>query len=219
MRAHLLLVSMSLALSSCSSPPKPPTVDESLKRPANAAVAVELQVCKSELQNTRILAAETTRLADSASHFANDMATRLALQQQAPAVRPAATVDAANTVFTVFFAFGSAQVTLPEPGGNQLIEQARAAALVMLRGRTDGVAEAPSESRIARDRAAAIRAYLVQAGVEPGRIRTTWQPVGDHLADNGTSGGRELNRRVEIELYRLPPQAVAPLVPLVPSRH
>ena len=218
MRAHLLLVSMSLALSSCSSPPKPPTVDESLKRPANAAVAVELQVCKSELQNTRILAAETTRLADSASHYANDMATRLALQQQATAGRPAATADAANSVFTVFFAFGSVQVTVPEPGSTQLIEQARTAALVMLRGRTDGVAEAPSESRIARDRAAAIRAYLVQAGVEPGRIRTTWQPVGDHLADNGTSGGRELNRRVEIELYRLPPQATAPLVPLVSSR-
>ena len=218
MRAHLLLVSMSLALSSCSSPPKPPTVDESQKRPANAAVAVELQVCKSELQNTRILAAETTRLADSATHYANDMATRLALQQQVPAGRPAATADAANSVFTVFFAFGSVQVTVPEPGSTQLIEQARTAALVMLRGRTDGVAEAPSESRIARDRAAAIRAYLVQAGVEPGRIRTTWQPVGDHLADNGTPSGRELNRRVEIELYRLPPQATAPLVPLVSSR-
>ena len=90
MRASLLLISMSLTLGSCSSPPKPPTVDESLKRPANAAVAVELQVCKSELQNTRILASETTRLADSASQYANDMATRLALQQQALAGRPTA---------------------------------------------------------------------------------------------------------------------------------
>ena len=90
MRASLLLISMSLTLGSCSSPPKPPTVDESLKRPANSAVAVELQVCKSELQNTRILASETTRLADSASQYANDRATRLALQQQALAGRPAA---------------------------------------------------------------------------------------------------------------------------------
>ena len=211
MRASLLLISMSLTLGSCSSPPKPPTVDESLKRPANAAVAVELQVCKSDLQNTRILASETTRLADSASQYANDMATRLALQQQALAGRPAAAADRPNTVYTVLFAFGSAQVAVPEPGAVQLIEQARTAALVMLRGRTDGATEAPSESRIARDRAAAVRAYLVQAGVEPGRIRTTWQPVGDHSADNGTPGGRDLNRRVEIELYRLPPQAMGPL--------
>ena len=191
--------------------PKPPTVDESLKRPANAAVAVELQVCKNELQNTRILASETTRLADSASQYANDMATRLALQQQALAGRPKATADRPNAVYTVLFAFGSAQVAVPEPGAVQLIEQARTAALVMLRGRTDGTTEAPSESRIARDRAAGVRAYLVQAGVDPGRIRTTWQPVGDHSANNGTPGGRDLNRRVEIELYRVPPQAMGPL--------
>jgi outer membrane protein OmpA-like peptidoglycan-associated protein len=213
MRASLLLISMSLTLGSCSSPPKPPTVDESLKRPANAAVAVELQVCKSELQNTRILASETTRLADSASQYANDMATRLALQQQALAGRPTATAtaDRPNAVYTVLFAFGSAQVAVPEPGAVQLVEQARTSALVMLRGRTDGATEAPSESRIARDRAAAVRAYLVQAGIDPGRIRTTWQPVGDHSADNGTPGGRDLNRRVEIELYRVPPQAMGPL--------
>lgn len=211
MRTPLLLTAMSLALGSCSSPPKPPTVDESLKRPANAAVAVELQVCKSELQNTRILASETSRLAESANHNAAEMATRLALQQQALAARPAAAADTANAVYTVHFAFGSAQLAVPEPSAAMLIEQARTASLVMLRGRTDGTAESPSESRIARDRAAAVRAYLVQAGVEPARIRTTWQPVGDHAADNGEPGGRDLNRRVEIELYRLPPQAMAPL--------
>ena len=208
MRASLLLISMSLALGSCSSPPKPPTVDESLKRPANAAVAVELQVCKSELQNTRILVSETTRLAESASQNATEMAARLALQQHALAARPAAAADTANAVYTVHFAFGSAQLAVPEPSAAMLIEQARTASLVMLRGRTDGTADAPSESRIARDRAAAVRAYLVQAGVEPARIRTTWQPVGDHAADNGEPSGRDLNRRVEIELYRLLPQAM-----------
>ena len=211
MRTPLLLIAMSLALGSCSSPPKPPTVDESLKRPANAAVAVELQVCKSELQNTRILASETSRLAESANHSATELATRLALQQQALAARPAAAADTANAVYTVHFAFGSAQFAVPEPSAAMLIEQARTASLVMLRGRTDGTAESPSESRIARDRAAAVRAYLVQAGVEPARIRATWQPVGDHAADNGERSGRDLNRRVEIELYRLPPQAIAPL--------
>ena len=54
-------------LSSCSSPPQPPTVDESLKRPANAQVAVDLQVCRTELQNTRIESAESSRRADSAA--------------------------------------------------------------------------------------------------------------------------------------------------------
>ena len=58
------LIPLLLLLGSCGSPPKPPTVDESLKRPANSAMAVDLQVCKSELQNTRILANESSRLAE-----------------------------------------------------------------------------------------------------------------------------------------------------------
>ena len=53
------------ALASCSSPPKPPTVDESQRRPVNAQTAVELQVCKNDLHNTRLLATESGRLAES----------------------------------------------------------------------------------------------------------------------------------------------------------
>ena len=61
MRPVQPLIPWLLVLSSCSSPPKPPTVDESSKRPANSAMAVELQVCKNDLQNTRILATEIGR--------------------------------------------------------------------------------------------------------------------------------------------------------------
>jgi len=41
LRSALTLSSLAL-LGACSSPPKPPTVDESQKRPANALMAVEL---------------------------------------------------------------------------------------------------------------------------------------------------------------------------------
>ena len=54
-----------LLLASCSSPPKPPNVDESQKRPMNSQMAVELQVCKNDLQNTRLLATESGRLAET----------------------------------------------------------------------------------------------------------------------------------------------------------
>lgn len=63
-------------------------------------------------------------------------------------------------------------------------------------------------SRIARDRAAAVRDYLVAAGVDPARIRATYQPAGDHIADNVSASGRHLNRRVEIEMYRALPVAL-----------
>ena len=59
MRASFPFLALLLALGSCGSPPKAPTVDESRKRPVNMAAAVELQACKSDLQNTRILAQET----------------------------------------------------------------------------------------------------------------------------------------------------------------
>ena len=194
-----------LALSSCTSPPKPPSVDPSSKRPANAAAAIELQVCKGELQNTHIAASEATRLAEGANVTAN----RLALLQQTLAARSAAPRTQGNAIYTVLFAFGSTEVNAPEIARASLVEQARRAALVLMRGRTDGDVETPAESRIARARAAAVRAYLVQAGVDPSRIRTTYQPVGDNTADNGSPTGRALNRRVEIELYSVAPRVIA----------
>ena len=88
-----------------------------------------------------------------------------------------------------------------------MIDEAKAAPLVLLRGRTDGDADTPAEARIARQRAEAVKAYLVAAGVDPFRIRSTYQPAGDHAAANASVAGRALNRRVEIEVYRAIPAA------------
>lgn len=199
-----------LLVTSCSSPPKPPTVDESRRRPVNAAMAVELQSCRSDLENTRILAKESVRSAEASSQAIARM-----VQQQQLLVRGieanAAEMDKLkrNLLVPVLFAFGSTQVNVPDADATRIIEEARAAPLVVLRGRTDGIAESPAESAIARQRAAAVEAWLVQSGVDRARIRTTWQPVGDHAADNSTPGGRTLNRRVEIEMYRAVPIVTA----------
>ena len=205
MRAIPILFPILFVLGSCGSPPKPPTVDPAMKRPVNAAGTVELQVCKSELQNSRILASETARMAESASATVR----RLASQQQAVAAASLSLSGTGNSIYTVFFPFASTEVKLPEPATAALIDQARSAALIVMRGRTDGNVESAAEGRIARERAAAVRAYFVQAGVDPARIRTTYQSVGDHAADNGTPAGRARNRRVEIELYSAAPKPLA----------
>ncbi|MEO6279411.1 OmpA family protein [Roseateles sp.] len=194
-----------LALASCSSPPEPPTVDESQKRPVNSKMAVELQVCKNDLQNTRLLATESGRLAKTTSATLAHVAAR----QQLLAAMQATTAPKAqaNRVFTVRFDFGSTRVVIPTDA-TALIEDAKAAPLILLRGRTDGTSDASAEGRIARERAAAVRDYLVAAGVDPARIRATYQPAGDHVADNASAGGQALNRRVEIELYRALPVAL-----------
>ena len=191
-----------LTLVSCGSPPKPPTVDESQKRPANSAMAVELQTCKTNLQSTRIVATESWRLAETNATNLE----RVSARQQVIATM--ASAQTANSVFTIHFDFGSTRVVVPADTASTLIENARAAPLVLLRGRTDGTIESFAESRVARERAAAVRDYLVAAGVDPKRIRNSYQPVGDHAADNASAAGREMNRRVEIELYRALPLAM-----------
>ncbi len=188
-----------IVLGACSSPPKPPTVDESQKRPANAQVAVELQVCKNDLQNTRILATESSRLAETTAATLAHMAAR---QQLMTNLQERAM---GNSVHTVRFAFNSTRVEIPPDAASTLLQETKAAPLVVLRGRTDGRSDSTIESRIAQARASAVRDYLVASGVDPTRIRTTHQPSGDHVADNNSQQGRNLNRRVEIEVYRALP--------------
>jgi len=192
-------------LGSCSTPPKPPTVDESTRRPANTAMAVDLQVCKNELANTRILATESSRLAQSTAATLERLAARPTVPNPTlPSPAPA------NSLYTVHFDFASAQVVVPADSAATLIAEARSAPLIVLRGRTDGRTDSLAESRIARERAATVRNYLVSAGVDPARIRATYQPVGDAVADNTDPTGRALNRRVEIEVYRALPVAMTP---------
>ena len=203
MRSALPLIPMLLVLGSCGSPPRPPTVDESLKRPANSAMAVELQVCKSDLQNTRIVATESGRLAETAAATLE----RVSARQQA--IVAMASAPQANSVFTIRFNFGSTRVVVPPDTAAALIDNARAAPLVLLRGRTDGTTDSAAESRIARERSAAVRDYLVGAGIDPARIRATYQPAGDFAAENSSPAGRAMNRRVEIEAYRTLPVAMS----------
>ena len=105
----------------------------------------------------------------------------------------------------VHFGFNSTRVSIPSEEATALVEEAKAAPLVVLRGRTDGTSDSSAESRIAQARAHAVRDYLVASGVDPSRIRATHQPSGNHLADNRNARGRNLNRRVEIEIYRVLP--------------
>lgn len=214
---RLPLIPLLLVLGSCGSPPKLPSADVALRRPANSALAVELQVCTSDLQNTRIRASESGRRAETASATLERLSARwqavVASAAEAASVASATAASVtpapalANRLFTIHFDFGRTRVVVPADIASMLIESARAAPLVLLRGRTDGIADSDAESHIARERAAAVRDYLVGAGVDPARIRATYQPTGDHAADNANPAGRTMNRRVEIEIYRALPVA------------
>ena len=203
MRQTIPLIPWLLVLASCSSPPKPPTVDEAQKRPVNSQIAVELQVCKNDLQNTRLMATESGRMAETTAATLANLAARqqiLAAMQGAPGQQPKA-----NSVFTVRFDFGSTRVGIPTDVASTLVEDAKASPLVMLRGRTDGTSDGPAESRIARDRAAAVRDYLVAAGVDPARLVTRAHGSAQPLVPGRSREANEQNRRVEFVILD-PPQ-------------
>lgn len=72
---------------------------------------------------------------------------------------------------------------------------------VMLSGYTDNSGDPGKNLMLSRDRAAAVKAYFVNKGIEAGRIQSAGYGDKDPIADNNTPTGRARNRRVELELY------------------
>ncbi|MCV2438576.1 OmpA family protein [Paucibacter sp. DJ2R-2] len=186
-------------------------MDESRRRPANTASTVSLYACRSELHNAKLLNQDAERGRQEAlaartattAELTGLLNTHLQLLASIPPHKNLP--PGANQVLTLFFEPGSLRLQLPEPSANALVEAAKAAPLVVIRGRTDGSSATPAEIRIASGRAKAAFDFLVAAGVQPDRIRSTYQANGDHAADNSTPEGRSRNRRVEIEIYRTLP--------------
>jgi len=204
-----------LLLTACSSPPKPPSVDESTKRPVNAQAAVDLKACQGDLSRATILVSEMAR--------ASAMATTLtkALPQQGVDKESAAKTGAAdsatahtaadttgNLVVVVPFGMGSAAWSVEQADAAALVRRAKGAAVIMIRGRTDATRDSLQETALARRRAEAAAEFLQLAGVSKDKLRLTWQGAGDPVA-GPLAAERSQSRRVEIEFYKAAPRLVS----------
>jgi len=69
-----------------------------------------------------------------------------------------------------------------------------------IHGHTDNVGDAEANRELAQRRAEAVKAYLVDRGLDPGRIFTFWYGETRPIATNDTPEGRQKNRRVELEI-------------------
>jgi outer membrane protein OmpA-like peptidoglycan-associated protein len=68
-----------------------------------------------------------------------------------------------------------------------------------IQGHTDNVGQPAANLKLSQDRAAAVKAYLVQnGGVAPGRLTTAGLGDTKPIATNQTDDGRAQNRRVEL---------------------
>lgn len=72
---------------------------------------------------------------------------------------------------------------------------------VILKGYTDNSGNAAKNLQLSKDRAASVKAYLVNKGVAASRLQSFGYGSANPLASNSTLAGRAKNRRVEIELY------------------
>ncbi len=195
-----------LMLTSCSTPPKPPSVDESTKRPVNARAAVDLKACQGDLSRATILVSEMARAGVVAASL------NKALPQPGVAMASVPTFEAADTagnlVAVVPFGMGSAAWSVEQADAAALVRRAKDAAVIMIRGRTDATGDSMQETALARRRAEAVAEFLQQAGVSKDKLRLTWQGAGDPLAGLRPAD-RSQSRRVEIEFYAAAPMLVS----------
>ena len=102
----------------------------------------------------------------------------------------------------IHFAFNSAEI-LPESAGilNEIggLLKAHAAWELIIEGHTDNVGGAPFNLQLSRQRAEAVKWWLVnRAGVGEARLTTVGYGQDRPVADNSTEVGRAQNRRVEL---------------------
>ena len=106
-------------------------------------------------------------------------------------------------------AFPSGQASLrPEARANlqRVIDfvQSAGAAKVTIEGHTDNRGSANLNQALSQQRAEAVRAALIEEGVDPARLTAVGLGMDQPVADNATSEGRARNRRVEIIVARAP---------------
>lgn len=200
------LVAAATVLAGCASAPRVAQVDPSTRRPVNDPAHIEMLRARTDLERTRTeLELQRRRLAAERLLDEARMQPVVLRATRDPSVLTAAT-RGANLVYTARFPLRSTRLALSREARAALIDAARQAPLVMLRGRTDATRDNPLDTRLAQQRAESARSLLAAGGVNPARIRVTWQGAGDTVAPTDTAEGRALNRRVEIELYNVPPE-------------
>jgi len=102
------------------------------------------------------------------------------------------------------FAVGSAKLTNAGRAAiDEVIEQLRGfdrVKSIVITGHTDSTGSAAYNQKLSERRAAAVRDYMISRGVNPALLTAIGAGEDQPIADNATKEGREMNRRVEIDI-------------------
>jgi outer membrane protein OmpA-like peptidoglycan-associated protein len=156
-----------------------------------------------DAENAKLAAANSKQVADTAL-TQRDQANQETARVQAELDALKATPTPRGMVLTlgdVLFDTGRAEL---KPGATRKLDQLAQFLTehpdrrVQIDGFTDSVGTDAYNEELSQRRANAVRAALLSRGVEASRIGTEGYGKSYPVADNGDSGGRQLNRRVEV---------------------
>jgi len=175
-----------------------------------SAKADDARVAAGRAERDKIQLAARTRdvasanLATNAAIAQRDAAAEQAARLQAEIDQLKATPTPRGLVLTlgdVLFDTGKAQLN---PGSARELDQlaqfltSHPERRVQIDGYTDSVGTDSYNQDLSQRRAETVKAALMARGVDPSRIGTQGYGKGFPVADNTDSGGRQLNRRVEV---------------------
>jgi outer membrane protein OmpA-like peptidoglycan-associated protein len=175
-----------------------------------AAKADDARVAAGQAERDRIQLAARTRDVENANIATNtalgqrDEAADQAARLQAEVDQLKATPTPRGLVLTlgdVLFDTGKAQLN---PGSARKLDQLaqfladHPERRVQIDGFTDSVGTESYNQGLSQRRADSVKSALVTRGIDPTRIESQGYGKGFPVADNADSGGRQLNRRVEV---------------------
>jgi len=194
-----------------------------------AAKADDARVAAGQIERDQIMLTARTRDADNAKQSATNAraVADVALNQRDKATEETARVQAeldalkatptprgmVLTLGDVLFDTGRAEL---KSGATRKVDQLAQFLMehpdrrVQIDGFTDSVGTDSYNEDLSQRRADAVKAALINRGIEPSRIGTEGYGKAYPVANNNDSGGRQLNRRVEVVIGGNNGTAIAP---------
>jgi OOP family OmpA-OmpF porin len=110
------------------------------------------------------------------------------------------TLRAGSILFTITLRLGETRFAPSTAFQQALLKAAKNATRIEILGATDATKANAGSARTAKASAENARQYLLDNGIQLGRMTTTYLAARGFVADNATWEGKTRNRRVEIEM-------------------
>lgn len=146
------------------------------------------------------LLAELTRIKTEIAQLKKLLAAaeQASVGSQSVVAHEAAVPIESSQVVRVSFANNSEYFAPSRDVRDQLVQMAKSASVVEVRGFTDSAQRSPTSEALAKGRASAAKRFLMRHGVDGKKVRVEYEPAGKFVTDNTTAEGKAANRRVEI---------------------